>query len=906
MKTKAKKNRFNYYFNCTKIDRLKLKSYVFLLLSLCYAPTQAFAQLSDETVDSLAYVYASIDRLDLAEFLSNYNDREPLKDAISLYLVNIARENIHYGSLDKGISILNLLIIQNDLSLEKELQIRYLLGYCYFASHFFSKAIAEYSFVLKNSQVKSTRDLSTFYIANLYYLMGEYNLGLEVLKRAENSISNSDLLLKILNLKAQFYSKISNEKLALSTIDKSIAICSTSAELHQGNFIKANILLSYGRNERALLHFERSLAHKTKVTNIIKVYNNISYAYIRQESPQALEYINLSRQLLDSMFTTTYHNQFAVMYQNLAEYHAMMKDYDLALRTIDTCIYNHCYGNAISGSPTDYSIELFFLEDKLSLTDFYEVKLDILHQAREAGVEGVEHRIESLYSKIDELIQSIREERFDDQNRFFQQSKLSRFYRAAYLYFVEKDDLEKAYYFLQQMKSIILLEKIQHHQAHQLLPAKEQKILESFQDSIKSLGSEQNDSIDRTADLQRIQVSYLNYRNQLKHRFPQYFEARFSEQKFNVNSSISQIKRTEMLVDYYLDTSSVHVFTISRADGLNFEQVSFSTEDHERLDRLITDIRTEPSILDWSYESMQALLNENRLLTEKLIRPSMENARHLIIIPHSELLYLPFEALYNDKSNCSFQVCERSFSYAYSHFLWSKLHAKKSVEDLSVMVYSPYENQNGQDFLPNARVESSIISQFFNAEIFSSLEKASFFAECEDKTIHHILSHANLDEQNSSLTNVSLGPDREKIYMQDIVSNPFNSSMVVLSACNSGNGSFVQGEGVLSLARSFIESGAESIVMSGHAVPDYASSQIMTGFYEELANGASKHQALSKSKKHYIESSSQMHQHPYYWAGFVLQGNDNALIQKEIPYMVIIGLSLVAIILISFWLKSRS
>lgn len=885
---------------------MKFKSYVFLLLLLCSTLEEGLSQVSDKMLDSLVEVYASIERPELEEFLRNFNNTESLKDALTVCFVNIARKNIHNGSLDKSISILSLLIIQNELSLEKELQIRYLLGYCYFASRMFSKAIAEYSFVLENSHVKSTKDLCTFYLANLYFLMGEYNLGLEVLKRTENSIRNSDLLVKILNLKAQFYSKMSNEKKALSTIDRSIASCSTSTELHQGNFIKANILLSYGRNERALLLFKRSLVYKTKVSNIIKAYNNISYAYIKQESPEALKYINLSRQLLDSMFTTTYHNQFAVMFQNLAEYHAMNNDYDLALRTIDTCIYNHCYENAISGSPTDYSIELFFLEDKLSLTDFYEVKLDILHQAREAGVEGVEHRIEILYSEIDELIQSIREERFDDQNRFFQQSKLSRFYRAAYLYFVEKDDLEKAYYFLQQMKSIILLEKIQHHQAHQLLPAKEQKILESFQDSIKSLGSEQNDSIYRTADLQRIQVSYLNYRNQLKHRFPQYFEARFSEQKLDLKSSISQIKKEEMLVDYYLDTSSVHIFTISRAAGLNYEEITFSTEDRERLELLITDIRSEPSIMDWSYESMQAFQNENRLLTQKLIRPSMENAKHLIIIPHNELLYLPFEALYNAKNNCPFQVCERSFSYAYSHFLWSKLHAKKSDEDLSVMVYSPYENQNEQDFLPNARIESSIISQFFNTEIFSSLEKASFFAECENKTIHHILSHANLDEQNSSLTNVSLGPDREKIYMQDIVSNPFNSSMVVLSACNSGNGSFVQGEGVLSLARSFIESGAESIVMSGHAVPDYASSQIMTVFYEELANGASKHQALSKSKKHYIESSSQMHQHPYYWAGFVLQGNDNALIQKEIPYLAIIGLTIVAIVFISFWSKTRS
>lgn len=879
---------------------MKLKSYVFLLLLLCSTPEEGLAQVSDRMLDSLAYVLTNTNDVFQQELIIE----EYKKEFGHFEILELSRILIAQYKIDLAINLLNSLTERGVKDGVLEYEISYLLGYSYLNLSQFKKAIFHYEKVISNDVTSKVKEYSLFYLSYIYFHLGEIDLAYAFVNRCDEN--DQQIGFNIVRVKAQILAELGDYLQAHQLLDGALADEESQMKRYILIFIKANLFLKANNFRLANARYKEALKLVDDELNAIKLYNNISYAYIKQKSPDALEYINLSRQLLDSMFTTSYHNQFAVMFQNLAEYHAMMSDYDLALRTIDTCIYNHCYGNAISGSPTDYSIELFFLEDKLSLTDFYEVKLDILHQAREAGVKGIEGRIESLYSMIDELIQSIREERFDDQNRFFQQSKLSRFYRAAYLYFVEKGDLGKAYYFLQQMKSIILLEKIQHHQAHQLLPAEEQKILESFQDSIKSLGSEQNDSINRSADLQRIQVSYLNYRNQLKHRFPQYFEARFSKQKLDLKSSISQIKKDEMLVDYYLDTSSVHIFTISRAAGLNYEEVSFSTKDRKRLERLVTDIRSEPSIMDWSYESMQAFQNENRLLTEKLIRPIMDNAKHLIIIPHNELLYLPFEALYNANSNCQFQVCERSFSYAYSHFLWSKLNAKKSDEDLSVMVYSPYENENEPDFLPNARIESSIISQFFKAEILSSLEKASFFTECENKTIHHILSHANLNQQNSSLTNISLGPDREKIYMQDIVSNPFNSSMVVLSACNSGNGSFVQGEGVLSLARSFIESGAESIVMSGHAVPDYASSQIMTRFYEELADGVSKHQALSHSKRNYIELSSQMHRHPYYWAGFVLQGNDNALINKDIPYLAIIGLALVAILLISFWLKTRS
>lgn len=877
-----------------------------MLLLVCLASNQGLSQVSQEVLDSLVIEMGEIDELALQEFISNRGESPSKRLSITDYFVDVARRRIHRGDYEYGIQILASLIRQQNLLQRKQVEIRYLLGYCYFASREFSKAIWEYNFVLTNTSKSDTRYLSSFYLANLYYLKGEYALGSSVLDEAEYIIekSHSKITLKILNLKAQIFSKIGDETNAIKNIDLSIARCSNSNDLHQAHFIKANILLTFDRYERALYYLMKSLEYKTIESNIIRVYNNISYSYIKQESPQALKYINLSRDMLDSMFSTTYHNQYAVMYQNLAEYHAMMQNYDLALKTIDTCIFNHCYGNATVGTPSQYEIELFFLEDKMSLTDFYEVKLDILEQAKANRVAEIDVKIDALFTDLDELIQSIREERFDDDNRFFQQSKLSRFYRKAMYYYIQEGAIEKAYYFLQQMKSIILLEKIQHHQAHQLLPKEHQERLESFQDSIKSLSSSPSDSISVSAKLQHVQVSYLNYRNQLKNSFPRYFEARFSEQKLDIENSMTILDDDEVIVNYYLDSTSIHIFTVNSADGLRYQSLPFLAEDHARLDRLIREVRSEPSLLDWNYQSFQTYITDSNLLTSKLFTSDLENAKHLIVIPHSKLLYLPFEALYDSDPDCPFQVCKRSFSYASSHFLWSKLQDSKPVDKHSVFIYSPYEEEGKEQYLPNASVESLVIEECFPAEKFKSITKSSFFSECQGSSIHHILSHANLNEESSSLTNISLGPSQEQIFMQDIVSNPFNSSMVVLSACNSGNGAFVQGEGVLSLARSFIQSGAESIVMSGHAVPDYASSQIMTSFYQGLSEGQSKHSALANSKRKYIESSSHLNAHPYFWAGFTLQGNDSPLISSDFSLIYFLSSLFLLLILLFVVIKS--
>ncbi len=101
------------------------------------------------------------------------------------------------------------------------------------------------------------------------------------------------------------------------------------------------------------------------------------------------------------------------------------------------------------------------------------------------------------------------------------------------------------------------------------------------------------------------------------------------------------------------------------------------------------------------------------------------------------------------------------------------------------------------------------------------------------------------------------------------------TKLVVLSACESARGVVLQGEGVASLQRAFLIAGSESVVASLWKVNDDVTKQLMTAFYTFLRAGNSRSVALRRAAAQ-VRSSPE-YAHPYYWAGFVLVGQDGPI-----------------------------
>ncbi len=105
--------------------------------------------------------------------------------------------------------------------------------------------------------------------------------------------------------------------------------------------------------------------------------------------------------------------------------------------------------------------------------------------------------------------------------------------------------------------------------------------------------------------------------------------------------------------------------------------------------------------------------------------------------------------------------------------------------------------------------------------------------------------------------------------------NLVGTELVTLSACETGIGDIVEGEGVFGLRRAFQQAGARAILMCMWRVPDKETAQVMRGFYLRWLGGMSKADALRESELEILHDARARfgHGHPLLWGGFILFGN---------------------------------
>ena len=169
--------------------------------------------------------------------------------------------------------------------------------------------------------------------------------------------------------------------------------------------------------------------------------------------------------------------------------------------------------------------------------------------------------------------------------------------------------------------------------------------------------------------------------------------------------------------------------------------------------------------------------------------------------------------------------------------------------------------------------------------------EAVFKSNAIDYGILHLATHAIIDGENplnSYLIFTSTGDSTEdnNLYAWELYNMRLNAQMAVLSACNTGFGKLQRGEGVMSLGRAFAYAGVPSIVMSLWPAEDESTADLMGYFYEALAEGQSKDEALRNAKLRFLKEMPPSKHHPFYWAGFVVQGDAGPLKSNEIPLWI--------------------
>ncbi|HCA97055.1 MAG TPA: hypothetical protein DEP38_21285, partial [Cyanobacteria bacterium UBA9226] len=145
--------------------------------------------------------------------------------------------------------------------------------------------------------------------------------------------------------------------------------------------------------------------------------------------------------------------------------------------------------------------------------------------------------------------------------------------------------------------------------------------------------------------------------------------------------------------------------------------------------------------------------------------------------------------------------------------------------------------------------------------------------------IVHFATHGFLDSVNPELSGIVLSLFNEKgeaqdgfLRLHDIFNLNLPAELVVLSACQTGLGENVKGEGIVGLTRGFMYAGAKRVVVSLWSVNDVATSELMAKFYQKMLQGGQNPVNALREAQLEMWNSGQW-KSPYYWAAFTVQGD---------------------------------
>jgi CHAT domain-containing protein/tetratricopeptide (TPR) repeat protein len=279
----------------------------------------------------------------------------------------------------------------------------------------------------------------------------------------------------------------------------------------------------------------------------------------------------------------------------------------------------------------------------------------------------------------------------------------------------------------------------------------------------------------------------------------------------------------------------------------------------------------------------------------------------LIISPDNILSYLPFETILTSPGtpgtvrykNLNYLMLNKDISYTYSATFMAESINKESRHKNRLIAFAPdypepidiqsaiMSRQGGMGVLndlPFARQEAKYVSDITGGKLLiNSDAKESVFKSMSAKyDIIHLAMHTLLNDKDPmhstlifSQTNDSIDDGYLKVY--EIYGIPLKAKMVVLSSCNTGRGILSSGEGILSLARGFIYSGSQSVIMSMWEIEDKSGTEIVERFYKNLKRGLTKSSALKKARIDFLKDADQLRSHPYFWSALVVYGNNTEL-----------------------------
>lgn len=485
--------------------------------------------------------------------------------------------------------------------------------------------------------------------------------------------------------------------------------------------------------------------------------------------------------------------------------------------------------------------------------------------------------------------------------------------------FNNQKQITTAYRFIEENKSILLEQSLHAHKARSMSDLPDsliQKQLKLEKDKAlieKELLVNANDDLEDILrqELNSINIQLADFQHKIEKEYPKYYALKYKHQPTEIRLIQETLAPRMLLLEYFQTKEKLYLFVISK-DKVELYPITLTPKElHKHAEGYRKALSDYHFIKNEAKAAKKLYVEEAYWLYEHCFSNALKDypkKQHIVIIPDGELAHIPFEAFLTNQTKASdhykqlpYLLRKVTISYSYSATLWQEnskgKHSRRGGRILAMAASYPKDAENLQlrapnvkqlrehlQELPAAKEEVKQLSQLFEGAFLSENEtnEALFKDTATHFGVIHLAMHALLNKEHPILSSLAFsenGDSLEDNFLQahEIAHLTLDAKLVVLSACETGYGKFQQGEGVMSLGRSFMYAGVPSLVVSMWEVNDISTSIIMKNFYQNLNKGMNKSQALQYAKLDYIENSSEFAAHPAFWAAFVQLGDYHSI-----------------------------
>lgn len=423
-----------------------------------------------------------------------------------------------------------------------------------------------------------------------------------------------------------------------------------------------------------------------------------------------------------------------------------------------------------------------------------------------------------------------------------------------------------------------------------------------IQEELASQPPESRQASELRNELDQAGEAMEQLEEEIRRRHPHYAEIRYPT-PLRLGQVKSLLDERTALLEYFVGQETSFLFVVT-SGGLSVHRLPPAAVLEEKVLALRATLE-RPGIL-----ALNRFRRESGDLYEVLLGPAaaqLASMSNLLISPDGSLSLVPFEALLTESERgasyreLSYLLRRHTVSYIPSASVLEGLREPRlasldetvlpkelvafgdpvypAVQTASAPVRSAVSPRSAPELPGSGREVQAIAKLYSPSEVELYMGERATEENVKGNPLLqtarriHFATHGFVNEARPQLSGLmltrspGLGEDG-LLQVYEIFNLRLNADLVALSACETGLGEHVTGEGMIGLTRGFIYAGTRSLLVSLWPVSDLSTPELMTGFYRHLGVGT-KTEALQQAKLERIGAGDE----PYRWAPFILAGD---------------------------------